>query len=217
MSAKKGFANIVLIVLVVILVGALGYVTLVKKSAPAEQLQSNNSQNTQTTTSPPGQQTNKENIEYHLSIQGNPSYETVALSDVSKYGISSDNRVTTKGTVVFVESRTDGANSPQLVLKDNSATAEQVSRGGGYVVILVARAFRNEFAPLFSKLKIGDTVQVWGTAGMTQGILRFSDFVDTNGTTIRVPSGAVMIETNEGGIAGAPYFGVISLQGIKKD
>ena len=50
---QKGSANIVLIVLVVILAGALGYVTLVKKSAPTEQPQTNNSQNTQPTTPPP--------------------------------------------------------------------------------------------------------------------------------------------------------------------
>ncbi len=51
---QKGFANIViiLIVLVVVLAGALGYVTLVKKSAPVEQPQTNNSQNTQSTTPP---------------------------------------------------------------------------------------------------------------------------------------------------------------------
>ena len=47
---QKGVANIVLIVLVVILSGALGYVTLVRKPAPTEQSQTNNSQNTQPTT-----------------------------------------------------------------------------------------------------------------------------------------------------------------------
>lgn len=50
---QKGFANIVLIILVVILAGALGYAILVKKSTPTEQSQTNNSQNTQTTTLPP--------------------------------------------------------------------------------------------------------------------------------------------------------------------
>src|SRR3989338_4010347 len=50
---QKGFANIFLIVLVVVLVGALGYITLVKKPASIEQPQSNNLQNTQTTTPPP--------------------------------------------------------------------------------------------------------------------------------------------------------------------
>ena len=49
---QKGFANIVLIVLVVILAGALGYVTLIKKSVSTEQPQSNNSQNTQPTMPP---------------------------------------------------------------------------------------------------------------------------------------------------------------------
>jgi hypothetical protein len=52
---QKGFANIILIIFVVVLVGALGYVTLVKKPAPVEQPQTNNnnSQNTQTITPPP--------------------------------------------------------------------------------------------------------------------------------------------------------------------
>lgn len=54
---QKGFANMVLIVLVVVLAGALGYVTLVKKPAPVEQPQVNNSQNTQSTTPPPSNQT----------------------------------------------------------------------------------------------------------------------------------------------------------------
>ena len=58
---QKGFANIVLIILVVILAGALGYVTLVKKSAPVEQPQSNNLQNTQTTTPPPANNTVSQN------------------------------------------------------------------------------------------------------------------------------------------------------------
>lgn len=48
----KGFANIILIVAVVILVGALGYVTLVKKSAPVEQQQPIVAGNTQDTTLP---------------------------------------------------------------------------------------------------------------------------------------------------------------------
>ncbi len=42
---QKGFANIALVILVVVLVGALGYLTLIKKSAPVEQSQTNNSQN----------------------------------------------------------------------------------------------------------------------------------------------------------------------------
>lgn len=58
---QKGLANIILIVLVVILVGALGYVTLVKKSTPLEQPPSNNLQNTQTTTSPPTNNTVSQN------------------------------------------------------------------------------------------------------------------------------------------------------------
>ena len=49
---KKGFANIVLIILVVVLAGALGYVALIKKTAPVEQPQSTNSQNTQVTQPP---------------------------------------------------------------------------------------------------------------------------------------------------------------------
>jgi hypothetical protein len=51
MNNQKGFANILLIVLVVVLVGALGYVTLVKKPVSTEQ-QTNNSQNTQQTLPP---------------------------------------------------------------------------------------------------------------------------------------------------------------------
>ena len=58
---QKGFANIVLIVLVVVLAGALGYVTLVKKSTPTEQSQTNNSQNTQPTTPPPTNNTVSQN------------------------------------------------------------------------------------------------------------------------------------------------------------
>lgn len=50
---QKGFANIVLIILVVILAGVLGYVTLIKKPAPVEQSQTNNSQNTESTMPPP--------------------------------------------------------------------------------------------------------------------------------------------------------------------
>ena len=58
---QKGVANIVLIILVVILAGALGYVTLVKKPAPNEQPQINNSQNTQPTTPPPTNNTVSQN------------------------------------------------------------------------------------------------------------------------------------------------------------
>ena len=130
--SQKGFVNIVLIVLVVVLAGALGYVTLVKKSAL------------------------KENVEYHLAIQGNPSYKTVALSDVINFSsISVNNYATTNGTIVFVEGRTDGANYPRLVLSDNS---------GHYIIIPVAHAFYGDFGPVFSKLKVGDVVQVWGIA-----------------------------------------------------
>ena len=64
---QKAFANILLIVLVVILAGVLGYVTLVKKSVPAEQSQSNNSQNTQPTTSPPSNNTVSKNPPANIS------------------------------------------------------------------------------------------------------------------------------------------------------
>ncbi|MBI2097179.1 MAG: hypothetical protein HYT40_03485 [Candidatus Sungbacteria bacterium] len=47
---QKGFANIILIILVVVLVGALGYVTLVKRLAPIEHSQPNDSQNAQSPT-----------------------------------------------------------------------------------------------------------------------------------------------------------------------
>ena len=53
MNNQKGIANIVLIVLVVVLVGALGYITLVKKSNLVEQPQTNNLQNTQTSSTDP--------------------------------------------------------------------------------------------------------------------------------------------------------------------
>ena len=49
---QKGFANTVLIILVVVLASALGYVTLVKKSAPVEQPGVSNSQNAEPTTPP---------------------------------------------------------------------------------------------------------------------------------------------------------------------
>lgn len=52
-NSQKGFSNIILIIAVVILASVLGYVTLVKKSVPFEQHQSNNSQNTQTVTPQP--------------------------------------------------------------------------------------------------------------------------------------------------------------------
>ena len=58
---QRGFASIVLIILVVVLAGALGYVTLVKKSTPGEKPQTNNSQNTQPTTPPPTNNTVSQN------------------------------------------------------------------------------------------------------------------------------------------------------------
>lgn len=61
MNNQKGFASIVLIVFVVVLVGALGYITLVKKTALVEQPQTNNSQDTQTTTPPPTNNTVSKN------------------------------------------------------------------------------------------------------------------------------------------------------------
>ncbi len=45
---QKGFASIALIILLIILVGALGYVTLVKKQISAPASQSNTTQNTPT-------------------------------------------------------------------------------------------------------------------------------------------------------------------------
>ena len=47
---QKGSVNVLLMILVVVLAGALGYVTLVKRSAPAEQL--TDSQNAQLTALP---------------------------------------------------------------------------------------------------------------------------------------------------------------------
>lgn len=46
-KSQKGFANIILIAIVVLLVGALGYVTLVKKSEPIGKEQSSITENTQ--------------------------------------------------------------------------------------------------------------------------------------------------------------------------
>jgi len=47
---KKGFTNVILVILIIMLVGALGYLTFIKKSAFVERSQSNNLQNTQTIT-----------------------------------------------------------------------------------------------------------------------------------------------------------------------
>ncbi len=49
-NSQKGFANIILIVAVIIFVGALGYVTLVKKTATIEQQQPSIVENTLPTT-----------------------------------------------------------------------------------------------------------------------------------------------------------------------
>ena len=155
---QKGFAKIVLIVLVVVLAGALGYVTLVKKPVPIKPPQVNNLQDTQPLSSSLSQQagTSKENVEHYSVAQGNPVYKTVALSEVVNFSsISVNNYVTTNGTVVFVDGRTDGGHFPRIVLMDNS---------GQYLVVPTAHAFFGEWGPVFLKLKIGDIVQVWGIA-----------------------------------------------------
>lgn len=61
---SKRFANTVFIVLVIVLVGALGYKTLIKRSAPVEQPQTDNLQNTQ----PAATQPSSEN-----TVSQNPS------------------------------------------------------------------------------------------------------------------------------------------------
>ena len=176
---KKGFANIVLIILVVVLAGVLGYVTLVKKPAPVEQPQTSSSQNTQATMPTTNQQTttnNKEVVEHYLSVQGNPTYKTVELSDVINFSsISVNNYIITKGTVVFVKGGADVSNPPSLVLSDNS---------GHYIIIPVAHAFYGEWGPLFSKLKVGDTVQAWGIAEQLDVVSSFYRGVNFNSKTV---------------------------------
>jgi len=59
---QKGFANILVIIGVVMLVGVAGYFTFVKKSVLVEPPQADNSQNTQTTTSSPFNNTGSQNL-----------------------------------------------------------------------------------------------------------------------------------------------------------
>ncbi len=98
-------------------------------------------------------------VEYHTEIQGNPTYKTVSLSKVMNY--SSDDYITTSGSVAFVQSvpkvPTDGITyDPRLVIADSA---------GNFVAVSVGHFMWNDVGPLFARLQVGDTVQVWGTAG----------------------------------------------------
>ena len=186
-NSTKGFAPIAIVIIagVILVLASGGYWWWQNKTKVAMPVT-----NQQTTTSTQG------DLEYHSPIGGNHEYKTVALSDIiNNYdGNSVNNDVTTTGTIAFVEARTDGVNFPDMVLIDNS---------GSYLQIVIAHISWDEFAPTFSKLNIGDIVQVWGSATKTQGNLVTS-------------SSGTRIESVGVNLGHAPFFGAISLYGIKK-
>ena len=120
----------------------------------------------------------------------NEQYTRVALADVENYAATAGNNLmVTSGTVVGIK-----ATPSQVVLGNGK---------GNYVLVTFARAYTDMFAPIFSSLRIGDTVEVKGTANVTQGVLVSS-------------SDGVTIETVGVNLADAPSFGIISLTGITK-
>ena len=120
----------------------------------------------------------------------NELYTRLELANVENYtAMSTNNFVVTSGTVVGIK-----LTSSQLVLGDGK---------GNYVLVTFARVDTDQFAPIFSSLSIGDTVEVRGAANVVQGVLVNSQ----DGTAIEM----VGIDR-----ANAPYFGAISLTGITK-
>ena len=121
----------------------------------------------------------------------NAKYTQIKLAKVGSYVATSGNDlVITSGTVVGIRVMP----SYRLVLSDGK---------GAYMVVSFGRAFTDVFAPTVATLKIGDVVEVMGTAGTAYGVLRSS------------PNG-ITIETSNGSLQKASYFGAISLTGIHK-
>lgn len=123
-------------------------------------------------------------------VVANELYTRLELANVENYAATSaNNLVITSGTVVGIK-----VTPSQLVLGDGK---------GSYVLVIFARVDTDLFAPIFSRLSIGDTVEVRGMANVVQGVLVNSQ----DGATIE------MVGVN---LANAPYFGAISLTDITK-
>jgi hypothetical protein len=116
-------------------------------------------------------------------------YKRVELSDI-KYNASTttDTYVVTTGTVAGIKV------SPyyQLILRDAN---------GYYVVVTVDHASESVFGPIFSRLNIGDTVEVKGTAGTIQGTFT---------------TGSSGVEFSVDGEQNIPSYGMIGITGIEK-
>jgi hypothetical protein len=124
------------------------------------------------------------------SILQSTQYTRVELADVKEYASTSTvNVVRTSGQVVGIKRQPNY----QLVLGDGKAN---------YLLVTVGRGLNEVFAPFFSNIAFGDTVEVLGPAGKIQGILISS----SDGATIEL-----------GGVdlSNAPFYGVIGLTDIK--
>jgi hypothetical protein len=124
------------------------------------------------------------------SVVANDQYARLELADVKNYGTATAaiNLVVTSGTVFGIKG------SDELVLGDGK---------GNYVLVTFARVDTDLFAPIFSSLRVGDTVEVRGRTRLVQGVLVNSQ----DGVTIEI------VGVN---LANAPYFGAISLTSITK-
>jgi len=109
---------------------------------------------------------------------------------VKDHASSQNELITTSGQVVGV--RTEPRY--ELLLGDSK---------GDYVLVTFARAFTDQFAPVFTGLKNGDTVIVQGKTRLVQGVLVTS-------------SSGAMIEMTGVNLANAPTFAAIDLTDIRK-
>lgn len=120
----------------------------------------------------------------------NAQYTHIELSDVESYSPkSAGDLVVTTGTVAGIR-----VTPYELVLTDDK---------GEYLLVTFARAFTSVFAPIASSVKVGDVVEVTGTARRVPGVLANS------------PSGTT-IETMGVNLAHARSFGAITLTGIRR-
>lgn len=123
----------------------------------------------------------------------NAKYTHIELADVKSYIQKSvTDLIIISGTVVGINKNFD---TYDLVLNNGKDV---------YVSVTYAHAFRSEFNPIFSKLKIGDEIEVAGIPGSTPGVLENSS------------NGDVMIQNVGVNLGTAPRLGMISLTDIQK-
>jgi hypothetical protein len=127
-----------------------------------------------------------------ISILGvtDQQYKRIDLSDVKNYNSTSvNNYVVTSGVVVGVQL------TPyhELVLSDGK---------GSYLMVAVGGAAESTFGPIYSNLRIGNTVEVKGVAESVRG------FPVSSATGVTISS--------EGNMANALQLGSLNLTGIKK-